>query len=69
MSRLLRIAETEKSFVSDGRRCWPGVVAAALAVMVYFITIRGVYIYDDVPLIQNDPRMNSTEKMGADLDT
>ncbi|MDB5333333.1 MAG: Tetratricopeptide 2 repeat protein [Phycisphaerales bacterium] len=40
----------------------PAVVAAVLALVVYAITLRGTYIYDDCEVARDDPRLVSPAK-------
>src|SRR5437868_391636 len=40
-------------------RSLPAAASAALALALYAITLGGTYIYDDRPILQQDPRLTS----------
>lgn len=41
------------------RRLAPVVAAAVVAILVYSVTIRGTYVYDDVTVVAKDPRLTN----------
>jgi hypothetical protein len=63
MLHLLHPTATEPS--SRRTRPWlPAAIGAALSLLVYCITIHGVYIYDDVQIISLDKRVKSPALWG-----
>lgn len=59
MSRTRAAVLDEVSAASESRwRRWaPAIASAALALVVYAVTIRGTFVYDDIFVIQSDARM------------
>lgn len=46
------------------RRAGPALAAAALALAVYAVTLGGTYVYDDVFIARDDPRLHDTSRWG-----
>ncbi len=36
---------------------WPALLAAVVSLALYAVTLRGTYVYDDVSVVQDDPRV------------
>ncbi len=42
----------------------PAVAAAVLAALLYAVTLGGTYVYDDVAIVRDDPRVRGTSQWG-----
>ena len=46
------------------RSAIPALISAAMAMAIYLVTVWGTYVYDDIPIVLNDPRVRQPHLWG-----
>jgi protein O-mannosyl-transferase len=60
-----RAAQLSPGVEGDSRRTYERLALVALACLPFLVSLRGGFVYDDVPLVQHDPRVRDGDLQGA----
>jgi hypothetical protein len=58
------VPSTTAALPAPSSAAWPALASALLAVALYAVTLAGTYVYDDVAIVRDDPRVRHAGQWG-----